>query len=68
MNRHQGPGGAQLRNFTIERLKVDGDEPRLPVVTVNNIRANTQPTNRLEHGPVEKDEPLAIVFVVFAST
>ena len=34
---------------------------------MNDVGPQAQPANRLEHGPVEEDEPLAVVVVVLAA-
>ena len=50
----------------IEDLQIGRDQPRLPVVGVQQIDGQIQQADCLQHGPREEDEPLAIIDIILA--
>ncbi len=64
VDRQQGPDRAAAVRAAVELVEVDGDQPGLPVVAVDDVGAEAQQADRLQHRPVEEDEPLAVVGVV----
>ena len=48
----------------VDLAQVDGNQAGLPVVGVQHVGPEVEQAHRLEHGPAEEDEALAVVGVV----
>ncbi len=66
MNREQRAGRAQLGDALIDRFQIHRNQSGLPVVAVDDVGSKVEGLDRFQHGPIEKDEALAIVVVILA--
>ena len=61
VNRQERPDRAEARLRPVQFVEIDRDQAGFPVVAVQDVGAKVDQPNRLEHGAVKEDEPLAVV-------
>ncbi len=66
VNRQQAGHPPVTRHGVVLDLQIGRNQSRLPIVDVQHVDLQVEQPHGLEHGPAEKDEPLAVVDVILA--